>query len=94
MTTSRAFDGLRGTQYESKVIKEAKVTGRTLGDLSEGAITRMLEATKEGTRPVQPQRLGVIGAEHFRKTLLALGVSENSIEYKKKIGIEDGRRSL
>ena len=83
------FDGLRGSQYQQEVIADAKVTG-TLGDLSEGAIKCLLEAMKDATREVLPQRLGVIGPDHFRKTLLALGISENSFKYKKKLGIEDG----
>jgi hypothetical protein len=84
------FDGLRGSQYQRKVIEQAKLAGRVLGDLNDAAITRLLAAMKAVTRPVQPQRLGVIGEEHFRKTLLALGISANSFEYKKKLGLEAG----
>src|SRR5712692_2898948 len=84
------FAGLSGSQYQRKVIERAKVVGCSLAGLSEGAIGRLLEAMQKATRPVVPQRLGIIGEDHFRKTLLALGVAENSFEYKKKLGIENG----
>jgi DNA topoisomerase VI subunit B len=84
------FDGLRGSQYQRKVVAQAKVSGQSLADLSADAIERLLAAMKEATREVVPQRLGLIGEDHFRKTLVALGVSENSFEYKKKLGSEGG----
>jgi len=84
------FDGLRGSQYQRKVIEEAKVSGQSLGDLTGGAIVRLLEAMQKATRPVLPKHLGIIGEKHLRQTLLALGISKNSFEYKKKLGIEDG----
>jgi hypothetical protein len=83
------FDGLRGSQYQREVMAKAKVTG-TLGDLSQASTVRLLEAMKAATREVLPQRLGVIGPDHFRNTLPALGISEHSFLYKKKTGIEDG----
>ncbi len=84
------FDGLRGSQYQKKVIAQARLTGKVLAELNDAAITRLLIKMKAETRPVQPQQLGVIGEEHFRNTLLALGTSPKSFQYKKKTGIEDG----
>jgi DNA topoisomerase VI subunit B len=84
------FDGLRGSQYQRKVAEEAEVSGQCLDDLSPEATARLLDAMRNHTRQVAPQHMGVIGEPHFRKTLLALGVSHNSFEYKKRMGIENG----
>jgi DNA topoisomerase VI subunit B len=86
----REFYGLRGSQYQQKVLERAKVSGKALGDLNERSMMALHAAMMELSREVPPRSLGVIGAEHFRKNLLTLGISEASFKYKKLLSSEDG----
>jgi hypothetical protein len=84
------FNGLSGSLRPKEVVERAKVSGQNLGDLTDRSMVVLHAAMMEATREVLPKRLGVIGEEHFRRTLLASGISEQSFTYKKILGSEDG----
>ncbi len=93
------FDGLSGSQKRSKVLndtglKRAMLSEFDLGDqLDSKRSGELLAAMQEHTRPVQPKRLGIIGEEHMRKRLLAMGVQPDSFRYTKKLGSPKSKKS-
>jgi len=88
------FDDLSGTQIRSKVLAEANIGGRYLsdlvvdGDVDQSKVTRLLNAMCANSKPVKPQRLGVIGQQHFERTLKAAG-AENCRYWKTTICDEE-----
>lgn len=90
------FDGLTGSAKRAKVLddtglKRAKLSELVVDDKLDGKrIEALLGAMQMHTRPVKPRRLGIIGEEHLRKHLLAMGVVENSFRYVKKLKLEEG----
>lgn len=92
------FDGLSGTQYRKRVLAEARLSASDLedlvvrGDVDMAAVERLLVAMQQASRPVKPQRLGVIGKEHLRASLVALGVAPEEFEYRK--GADIGKDGL
>lgn len=88
------FDGLRRPPVQAKVTADAGISGHlhdlvTDGDVDIGAVTRLLVAMKENSRPVKPERLGIIGKEHLLKTLVARGATPDGCEYQKMTGVGD-----
>jgi len=85
------FDGLRGSANRTKVLDQAGLKRAKLSDLVVGGrldterIARLLAAMRGHTRPVKPQRLGIIGEAHFRERFLALGVKPESFQYSRKL---------
>jgi DNA topoisomerase VI subunit B len=83
------FRGLAGTAKQRKVAEDAGLHGKNLvdlvqdGDTMQPLVNRLLSAMKEHSRPVKPDQLGVIGIEHITTRMIALGVSPESIRYKK-----------
>ena len=89
------FDGLSGSQKRSMVLNQCDLKRVPLsafvvdGRLDSDRIQRLLSAMQEHTRPVKPKALGLIGEEHLKARLLAMGVKEESFRYKKKLS-KDG----
>ena len=89
------FDGLSGSQKRSKVLSDAglkrvKLSEFVLGDrLDSQRIERLLKSMQQHTRAINPRRLGIIGEEHLRERLLAMGVLPESFRYSKKLS-KDG----
>ena len=89
------FDGLSGSQKRSKVLDDAglkrvRLSEFVLGDrLDSQRIKRLLESMQKHTRPIKPKRLGIIGEEHLRQRLLAMGVQPESFRYSIKLS-KDG----
>jgi hypothetical protein len=89
------FDGLSGSQKRAKVLDDADLKRVRLsefircGRLDSERIAKLLAAMQKHTRPVNPRRLGLIGEEHFRRRLLALGVQPKSFRYAKSLS-KDG----
>lgn len=85
------FDGLIGSKKRSKVLEDASCHRVKLSDLVVGErldsarISQLLKAMKAQTRPVNPSRLGIIGEDHLRARLLAMGVVPGSFQYSRKI---------
>src|SRR5262249_51740833 len=74
------FDGLTGSAKRTKVLdraglKRAKLSELVSGDrLDADRVAALLAAMQRHTRPVNPKRLGIIGEEHLKARLLAMGV--------------------
>ena len=85
------FDGLSGSAKRTKVLEAAGLKRAYLselvldGRLDGGRIGRLLAAMKAHSRPVKSERLGVLGEDHLRKRLLAMGVKAESFRYSRKI---------
>jgi DNA topoisomerase VI subunit B len=88
---SAEFDGLSGSQKRTKVLtdtglKRVKLSELVVGDrLDSARIVKLLETMQRHTRSVQSQHLGVIGEDHFKARLLAMGVKPESFRYSKKL---------
>jgi hypothetical protein len=91
----KEFDGLTGSQKRARVLEETGLKRMKLSDLvvngglDNHRIAALLSSMKKHTRPVKSKYLGVIGPEHFRSRLLAMGVAEESFQYKVKLA-KDG----
>jgi len=90
----REFDGLTGTARARDVLEAADLPGATLGDLARdgdidgGAVTRLLAAMRAASRPVAPQRLGVLGQRHLAAALHRdYGAAPDSVRYTRRAGL-------
>ncbi|HEV3115177.1 MAG TPA: ATP-binding protein [Candidatus Binataceae bacterium] len=87
------FDGLRRSRHQAEVTDEAGIAGYLHdlvggdGDLDLTAVQKLLTAMRAHSRPVKPDRLGVIGKDHMTKVLAERGAAPESIKYKKDTGI-------
>lgn len=83
------FDCLTGSAKRSRVLEDAGLHRVRLsafvvdGQLDVDRITQLLCAMQNHSKPVKPGRLGVIGEEHFRTRLLAMGVQPESFRYSR-----------
>jgi hypothetical protein len=59
--------------------------------LDSAAIAQLLAAMKEHTKPVNPERLGLIGESHLKERLLQMGIVPASFNYCKKICKDNGK---
>jgi DNA topoisomerase VI subunit B len=88
------FAGLARTPTRAKVLAQARIKGNHLSDLVTGgdvnmtAVSRLLEAMRAHSKPVQPMRLGVIGQEHLKAHLESLG-GQNFKYYRKAFIADD-----
>src|SRR5262245_59958396 len=93
------FDGLTGSGKLTKVLTDAGLKRARLsefvkeGRLDGARIAGLLVAMQEHTRPVNPTRLGLIGEDHLRQRLLAMGVRPESFRYDKKLGGPKSKKS-
>ena len=89
------FDGMTGSQKRSQVLNETDLQRVRLsefvvdGRLDSRRIGNLLTVMKSSTRPIGPKRLGLIGEDHLRQRLVAMGVEESSFRYSKKLA-KDG----
>jgi DNA topoisomerase VI subunit B len=85
------FDGLAGSAKRTAVLTDSALHRANLSDLVKNErldskrIEILLSATQRHTRPVNPLRLGIIGEDHLKTRLLAMGVQEESFRYEKII---------
>jgi hypothetical protein len=85
------FDGMSGSQKRARVLAEAGLKRARLSALAAGdrfdrdRIGALLAAIIRHTRPVASDRLGVIGEDHLRTRLLAMGVEPESFRYSRKV---------
>jgi hypothetical protein len=93
------FDGLSGSQKRTKVLTEADLKRAHLSDLATDGqldherIAKLLAALQRHTRPVQSPRLGLIGEDHLRTRLLAMGVKPESFRYSRRMAKSKKSRS-
>ncbi len=86
----REFRGLTATAKAKAVLEAAGLAPRTsLSALANGdgldreAVTKLLTAMKEHSKPVKPAALGVIGKEHLEERFRELGCEMDTFQYKK-----------
>jgi hypothetical protein len=91
------FDGLTGSLKQKQVLAEAGLSGAWLHDLLKGhklrtaVAGRLLQVMQQSTRPVQPARLGLLGEEHLRASLVEhFQARPTTVHYKKKLGLDGG----
>jgi hypothetical protein len=83
------FDGLSGSQKRAKVLQDAGLKRARLsefvvgGRLDSNRIAALLAAMKTHTRPIKAAGLGIIGEDHLRARLVAMGVRPDSFRYRK-----------
>jgi hypothetical protein len=88
------FDGLSGSQKRSRVLEAADLHRVRLselvvdGQLDNPRISQLLAFMQQHTRPVSSKRLGILGEEHLRERLLAMGIVPNSFKYSRKLSKE------
>jgi hypothetical protein len=88
------FEGLARTRVRADVLEATQLKGGHLRDLVLGndvnmaSVTRLLEAMKERSRPVQPKRLGLLGKEHLCQHFESLGAT-SGFKYHRKAFFDD-----
>jgi hypothetical protein len=85
------FDGLSGSGKRTRVLDQAGLRRTNLselaldGRLNSDRIKQLLAAMQEHSRPVRSERLGIIGEDHMRERLLAMGAKPESFRYRRKV---------
>src|ERR1019366_5925829 len=80
------FEGLKSTVRRKRVLEQAGLARASLADLVKGddgdmaRVGRLLAAMKANSKPVNAQRLGVIGKDHMQRALAAYG-ADKDFEY-------------
>src|SRR5262249_5109109 len=93
------FDGFSGSANRTKVLEQSGLKRARLSELvyddrlDEGRITKLLAAMQQHSRPVNSQRLGIIGENHLRERLLAMGVQPKSFRYSRKLAKSKNSRN-
>jgi hypothetical protein len=93
------FDGLTGSAKRTKVLTETGLKRARLsefvkeGRLDSARIALLLAAMQKHTRPVKARRLGLIGENHLRERLLALGVVPESFRYARILNDPKSKKS-
>jgi hypothetical protein len=86
------FDGLTGSQKRAKVLTDTGMQRAHISDLvttngfHSDRIGALLAAMIRHTRPVNPKLLGILGEDHLRTRLLAMGVKPASFQYQRTLG--------
>jgi hypothetical protein len=90
------FRGLSGTARQRKILNEVGYSHQSLASffgadqVNRSGIVRLLAAMQRHSKPVAPQHLGVIGAEHFKERFAAAGGAIGTFKYQCRKGIADG----
>ena len=85
------FAGLSGTQVRQKVLVAVGLAGARLSDLIvaddiDGAkVESLLAAMRANSKPVKPERLGVIGRDHLIKAVQAAGAVNADYSHEKLV---------
>jgi hypothetical protein len=91
------FRGLTGTQTRMQVVEAAGFErGTKLEDLVDSerrmikhdALGRLLGAMRKISQPPPPEKLGVLGKEHFRASLPEDAADDQSFRYDKQVGTD------
>jgi len=89
------FCGLSGSPKQTTVLGKADMKRMKLsefvvdGKLDSDRIAKLLTVLQGATRPVQSKNLGIIGKDHLKTRLLAMGVQEESFTYSQRLA-KDG----
>jgi DNA topoisomerase VI subunit B len=88
------FDGLARPQYRKVVLEQARLAGMYVCDLKADVdgdmvlVGQLLAAMQSVSKPVKPERLGVVGKNHLRDALVAWG-ADGEVEYARDPAIGD-----
>jgi DNA topoisomerase VI subunit B len=88
------FRGLSGTARQRNILNEVGCSHQSLASffgadqVNRSGIAKLLEAMQRHSKPVAPQYLGIIGAEHFRTRVLAAGGQEETFKYQCRKGYD------
>lgn len=91
------FRGLTGTAKQKAVLEASGLWRAPLADLTAGdaiddvKVAALLAAMQGQSRPVKPDALGIIGRDHLAARLAAFGVVDESFDYRRVTGEDDGR---
>jgi DNA topoisomerase VI subunit B len=81
--------GLARSGKQKLVLAETETSGVALATFFAGgrsAITSLLNSCQGHTKPVKPEDLGLIGADHLLKDCCAVGAAPESFKYCKQLG--------
>jgi hypothetical protein len=81
--------GLTRSGKQKLVLAETGTSGVSLASFFEdgrAAVAGLLNSCQRHTKPVKPEDLGLIGADHLLQDCLAVGAAEESFKYRKQLG--------
>jgi DNA topoisomerase VI subunit B len=87
------FRGLTGTAKRKVVMAEANALGWGLANFFKKRsddIPRLLEACQRHSKPPYPRDLGIIGADHLRRSCDLLGGDPETFNYRKHVDVTAG----
>jgi DNA topoisomerase VI subunit B len=88
------FRGLTSTAHQRGILNEVGCSHQSLASffgvekVNRDGIVKLLAAMRKHSRPVAPKYLGIIGAEHFRSRVLAVGGQEETFKYQCRKGYD------
>jgi hypothetical protein len=90
------FRGLSGTAVQRKILQAVGCSHQSLAQffgverVNRAGIAKLLAAMRKYSKPVAPNHLGVIGAEHLRMRFRAAGGHSETFKYQCRKGTNDG----
>jgi hypothetical protein len=88
----RDFRGLTGSAKLAAVLDELGLSGARLDvffaddKVDHTGIARLLAAMRQHSKPVKPERLGLIGRDHFACLFAADGAEPDQVKYSRELG--------
>lgn len=89
------FRGLSSTVIQRAILNEVGCSHQSLKSffgakrVNRTGVARLLAAMRKYSKPVAPQHLGVIGAEHLKQRFLAAGGAPDTFQYQCRKGVTD-----
>jgi hypothetical protein len=89
------FRGLSGTAIQRKILAEVGCSHQSLAEffgadqVNRVGVAKLLAAMKRHSKPVNPARLGIIGADHLKQRFLAAGGNPETFKYQQRKGVSD-----
>jgi hypothetical protein len=89
------FHGLSSTALQRKVLAEVGCSHQSLAQffgvtrVNRKGIAKLLASMRKHSKPIAPQQLGIIGAEHLKQRFLAAGGNSETFKYEKRTGVTD-----
>jgi hypothetical protein len=77
------FRGFRGSAKQKAVLDATGLTREPLSSLDMTLVSKLLSAMWANSKPVKPEKLGIIGEDHFRKRFEAVDCAMKSFQYRK-----------
>jgi hypothetical protein len=87
------FRGLSGTAVQRKILSEVGCSHQSLASffgadrVNRAGVAALLAGMKTYSKPVNPARLGIIGAEHLKQRFLAAGGNPETFKYQQRKGV-------